>query len=465
MTLASTPTAEPTAPAENTVVEVAGRLPLLLLAGSAIAWLLLSGILTLAANVQLLQPGFLAQWSFLSYGRTEAMAESAFIYGWIGNAGLAVTLWMLGRLSGEPLRAPNWVVAGASFWNFSLLIALIGIGIGYGTAVPFFELPAVTVPILFISYCAMAVPGVLAWVGRRRDLMFASQWYAVAALFLFPWILAAGYFMLDKSPLQGALQAVVGGWYAQSLWTLWMAPLALAGAYYVVPRVTGKVLPAYDSALVAFWTLLVVGGFTGGRHLIGGPVPVWVPSAAIVTSFILLVHYIVVVMNLRIAWSGGGTALKFIGLGLAAYVLGGLLDAITAIRGVAETTQFTFFDLAQTELALYGGVTLMLFGALYFALPRILGRPWASAGLIRGHWVLSLLGLIVLVVCLAVAGIEQGAGLNNPQVAFAAIADDTRPWLVGAAAGGVALLFGNILWALNLAASTAALVREELFPS
>ena len=28
------------------------------------------------------------------------------------------------------------------------------------------------------------------------------------------------------------------GWFAQSLWTLWMAPLALAGAYYVVPRVT-----------------------------------------------------------------------------------------------------------------------------------------------------------------------------------------------------------------------------------
>lgn len=466
MTLASTPTAEtPAAPAEVTVVETAGRAPLLLLAGSAIAWLLVSGILALASSIQLVHPDFLSGWSFLSYGRLTALAETAFIYGWVGNAGLTVALWMLGRLSGEPLRAPNWLLVGASFWNFSLLLALIGIAIGYGTAVPFFELPTVTIPILFLSYAAMAVPGVLAWVGRRRDLMFASQWYAVAALFLFPWILAVGYFMLDKIPVQGAVQAVVGGWYAQALWTVWMAPLALAGAYYVVPRMTGKVLPAYDSAVLGFWILVVVGGFTGGRHLIGGPLPAWIASVAIVTTFLLLVHYVVVLLNLRVAWGGGGTALKFIGLGLFCYVLGGFADAVTSVRGVAVNTQFTYFDVAQTQLALYGGVTLMLLGALYFALVRILGRPWCSAGLIRAHWALTVLGLAAVVVCLAVAGLRQGADLNNAQISFATIADDTRPWLVGAVAGAAALLLGNILWALNLAGTAAAMVREELFPS
>lgn len=466
MTTAATPIAEPAAASSDvTAMERAGRLPLLLLAGSALVWLLVAGALALIANLQLVQPTFLGGFSWLSYGRLEAMAESAMIYGWIGNAGLATSLWMLGRLSGEPLRAPNWLLFGAAFWNFTLLIALIGLAIGYATAVPFFELPAVTIPILFFSYGAMAVPGVLAWVGRRRDLMFASQWYAVAALFMFPWILAIGYFLLEKAPVQGVVQAVVGGWYAQELWSVWMAPLALAGAYYVVPRVTGKVLPAYDSALLGFWILIVVGGFTGGRHLIGGPLPAWVSSVAIVTSFVLLVHYAVVAMNLRGVCGGGGTALKFIGLGLLAYLLSGLADAITSVRGVALSTQFTYFDLAQTQLAIYGGVTLMLFGALYFAVPRILGRPWASAGLIRGHWALTVIGLIVMVVCLAVAGIRQGADLLNAQTTFSAIADDTHVWLAGAAAGAAALLLANILMALNLAGTAAAMVREELFPA
>ncbi|HEY3757910.1 MAG TPA: cbb3-type cytochrome c oxidase subunit I [Opitutaceae bacterium] len=466
MTHASTSPADSAAPAADvTAVESAGRLPLLLLTGSAVAWLILSALLTLVGVLELVQPSFLSGCAFLSYGRVEAMAESAFIYGWVGNAGLAVVLWMLGRLSGEPLRAPNWMVGGASFWNFSLLCGLIGMGSGYATAVPFFQLPAFIVPIMLISYCAMAVPGVLAWIGRRRDLMFASQWYAVAALFLFPWIVAAAYVMLDKVPVQGVVQAVVGGWYAQSLWALWMAPMALAGAYYVVPRVTGRTLPAYDSALLGFWLLLVIGGFTAGRHLINGPVPAWVSSIAIVSTFLLIVHYVIVALNLRPSFGGGGTALKFIALGVFAYLIEGFVDAITSVRGVAVATQFTYFDLAQTELALYGGITLLLFGSIYFAVPRITGRPWPSAGLIRGHWALSVLGLIVSVGCLALAGLKQGADLNHASVAFASIFDDVHVWLVGATVGGMLLLLGNLLLALNLACSVKTMVCEELFSS
>jgi cbb3-type cytochrome oxidase subunit 1 len=44
----------------------------------------------------------------------------------------------------------------------------------------------------------------------------------------------------------------------------------LAAAYYVVPKVTGKALPSYEFAPHAFWCLLLLGAFTGGRHLVGG---------------------------------------------------------------------------------------------------------------------------------------------------------------------------------------------------
>jgi cbb3-type cytochrome oxidase subunit 1 len=48
--------------------------------------------------------------------------------------------------------------------------------------------------------------------------------------------------MLFASPVRGVMQPIVAAWYAQSAWTLWLAPLALSVAYYVVPKVTGKVL-------------------------------------------------------------------------------------------------------------------------------------------------------------------------------------------------------------------------------
>jgi cytochrome c oxidase cbb3-type subunit 1 len=417
--------------------------------GSGILWLVLAGVLSLIASIQLHSPDFLAEHAFSSHGRVQALAETAFVYGWIGNAGLALALWILCRLAGEPLRASNWVGTGAFFWNMGIAIGLLGIATGGATAVPMLELPPYVQPLLFAAYAAIALAGVAAWTGRRREVMFAAHWYAIAAFFLFPWLFSVAQVMLLWFPVRGVLQAVVGGWYAQGLWTLWIAPLALAGAYYVVPRVTGRVLPAYDSAPLGFWCLLIVGGWTGGRHLIGGPAPAWIPTVAIGAAVVLLFHYIVVVLNLRTGFSGAGISLRFISFGLAAYALGGLLDAVTAVRGVAVVTQFTHFDEAQGQLALQGAATMMLFGALYFALPRIVGRPWASHGLVRGHFALSVLGILLLAACLGTAGLVQGWALNDPKTAFSDIAGLTRDWLHGATAARALLLFADMLIAVN----------------
>lgn len=178
---------------------------------------------------------------------------------------------------------------------------------------------------------------------------------------------------------------------------LWLAPLALAGAYYVVPKITGQALPSYEFAPLAFWTLLFVGTMTGGRHLIGGPVPAWIPTLANAACWMVLFHYIVVTLNLRGALTGGGTSLEFISFGLLAYLAGAALDAVTSFRGLALVTQFTYFTTAQQQLALYGGISMLLFGSIYFALPRLTGRPWNSGSFARSHKVLAMVGIFLLV--------------------------------------------------------------------
>ena len=455
-----------TSPLDETAVEAAGRDPLVLLVGSALAWLLVSGALALVASIQLHTPAFMAGCSLLNYGHTRALQETAFIYGWVANVGLGLALWILGRLGGHPLRAANWVMVGAVFWNLGVTVGLVGIAVGDATSLPRLEMPGYAQPLLLAAYGAIAVAGVLAWTDRRRPVLFAAQWYAVASLFLFPWIFSVAQVMLVWVPVHGVLQAIVEGWFAQSLWTLWMAPLGLAGAYYVIPKVTGRVLPAYDLASLGFWCLLFIGGWTGGRHLIGGPVPAWISTIAIVTSAILLSHYLIVFLNLRAAYRGGGAALAFIAFGVTAYVVGGFVDAATAMRVIAVRTQFTFFDEAQQQLAVYGGVSMMLLGTLYYALPRLTGRPWASARLLSWHLVLSFLGLVLLVVTLAAAGVVQGGDLNHAQASFATIAADTRPWLRSASAAQGILLLGNCLLAVNFARTVGCgrirVVKEAL---
>jgi len=445
------------ATAEVTEVDSSARCALLLLLASSVLWLVVSGVLALINLLQLHTPSVLADCALLTYGRTHAMQETAFIYGWAANAGLAVALWILARLGGSPLRSLNWVMAGTVFWNLAIVLGLVGIATGDGTSNAWLHLPRYVLPMMLVAYGTIAVPGVLAWSGRRHEMTFAAQWYGVAALFLFPWIFSLAQVMLVFVPERGVLQALVAGWFVQGAWTLWLAPLALTAAYYLVPKISGRVIPSYDFASLSFWTLLFIGAWTGGRHLIGGPVPAWIPTIAVVSCALLLFHYIVVGINLRVAFSGGNsTALKFTAFGLGAYVLGGFVDAATAMRSVAAVSQFTYFSAAQTQLALTGAFSMMIFGAIYFLAPRITGQPWPSVALIRAHYAAALTGTVGLVVSLAGAGWMQGHDLSDPTVTFAMMAAHDRPWLLIATASQAVLLFGNLLLAAHLVRLVAA---------
>jgi cytochrome c oxidase cbb3-type subunit 1 len=450
--------------AEVTPTDSSSSCPLLLLLAKGLGWLVVSGVLALVASIQLQNPTFLAGCPAFTYGRTSAMAETAFVYGWMANAGLAVILFTLGRLAGEPLRAQNWAVAGAVFWNLGVLGALVGIGVGDATGFALLGLPKYVQLLLFASYAAIAIPGLLAWSGRLRQVSYASHWYAAAALFLFPWLLSIAHVMLFSAPVRGVLQPIVAGWYAQSAWTLWLAPMALSAAYYVVPKVTGRACPSYEFASLGFWCLIFVGGLTGGRHLLGGPVPAWIPSVAVVSCALLLFQVIVVLLNLRGAFLGKGVSLKFIAFGLAAYAVGAAVDALTSFHAVAVHTQFTYFDEAQRQVALYGAASTILIGAIYYALPRITGKAWLSGGLVRTHMALTFVGILLLIGSLSLAGVIQSQDLLDPKVEFADIARHTGPWLLAAIAAQAILLLGSMAFFVNFV-GTACRVMDISEPA
>jgi cytochrome c oxidase cbb3-type subunit I len=448
MTTAPTNVVQP----EVSDVDTSTRCPLLVLIGSAVVWLVVGGVLALIASIQLHTPEFLAHCAWFTYGRMQAAQETVFLYGWGINAGLAVSLWLLARLGGVPLRAAGLASVGAIFWNLALTVGLAGIFAGDLTGFAFFQLPAYVQPIMFVAYAAVAVAGVLAWTGRRNAFTFATQWYGVAPLFVFPWVFSVAQVTLLFAPVHGTIQAVVAAWFGQNLGALVLAPFALAAVYYLLPKISGRPVRYYDYAGHAFWALLVIGGWAGGRHLIGGPVPVWVATTGIIASVLLLFHYVVVGVNLSGALCPrGSTALRFAAIGLKAYVLGGVLNAVTSIRAVAKFSQFTFFSVAQTQLLLDGAFTFMIFGALYFLVPRLAGKPWPSAALIRIHFAAVLSGLVLKVGGLFVAGWIQGGDLNHAAVSFPSIAGHVQMWLVAATAGEALTLLGSLALALNFA--------------
>lgn len=442
---------------DSSAIDTHARGPLLLLLGAGLFWLVLSGVLALVVSIQLHTPSFLADCSWFTYGRAQALRETAFVYGWLANTGIALGLWIAARLGGEMMRAGNWVAVGGLFWNLGVALSLIGIATGDASGHGLFQVPAYAQPVLLVAYGAVAVAGILAWSGRRQETAFASQWYVFAALFFFPWLFSVAQVTLVWFPVRGVLQGIVASWFAQGLYSLWLAPLALACAYYLLPKVTGRVLPAYSFAKVGFWTLVVVGSWTGGRHLIGGPFPAWVSSMSIAACSLLLFHYLVIFLNLRNVIGGKGTAMYLTSFGLIAYLLGGVADAVLSLRSVAFRTQFTFVDQAMQQLAFYGAISMMFFAAFYFVVPRLAGKTWASGALVAGHTILASIGVAMLVAALAIAGVIQGQALLGDAAKFSNIAAATRPWMLAATTAQAVLLLANLMLLVNFVQTIAAI--------
>lgn len=453
------------ASAEVTVIDTHARWPLLYLIGAALLWIVGSGVLALIAAIQLHSPAFFAECEWFTHGRMEAMRETTFVYGWAANAGLAVGTWILGRLGGHPLRALNWVLVGAVFWNIAVAGGLVGIAMGDMTSFALLQLPRYVQPLLVFAYAAVGISGVLAWSGRKRDATYASQWYAAAALFLFPWLLTATQMVLLWWPVRGVVQAIGNYWYAQGVVSLWLTPFALAAAYYIVPKVAGRAVPSYEAAPLSFWTLIVVGTWTGGRYLVGGPVPAWIPTMAVVGSSLLLFHYVVVGLNMRIAIGAGGTAMNYIRFGLVAYLCNGLLEILTSFRGLALQVQFTLASAAMQQVALYGAISMILFGAIHYMVPRLTGRGWSSPALTAGHLVLVMVGIVGSVLALVAAGQTQGVLLMDPKVPYAEIFGQMRFALLMNTSAQLVLLAANLLLLVNFARTACVCCAEAAAPS
>jgi cytochrome c oxidase cbb3-type subunit 1 len=424
---------------------------MLLFLVSSLLWLLAGGALSLVHSAQLHTVGFFASVEWLTFGRVQAAAESALVYGWVANSGFLACWWMLGRLGGSGTRGAAISLFAAFFWNLGVSLGVLGILAGDLGVYPFFHMPAQIVPLLGVAYCAFALAGVLAWKDREEDAGFAAQWYAVAALYAFPWVCSAAYVMLKFHVLPGVSQAVLAAWAGDGLRLLWIAPIALAAAYYLVPKITGATLPGYSYAHLGFWSLVLFAPWVGTRQLAGGPVPVWVPTLGIASGFLLVVHYLVVASNLKIAFSRAhkSQVLRFVQLGIASYLLLGLCDIVFSLRGVAACTQFTHMAEARQSLLVFGVFTPAILGVFYFLLPRLTGRAWASEGLITSHFTCTWFGLLLLVVGYGVAGFEQGLGLADPKVGFDVIAASMKPWLLIATHGIGIVLLGAVFMLVN----------------
>ncbi|MBC2603090.1 cbb3-type cytochrome c oxidase subunit I [Puniceicoccus vermicola] len=422
-----------------------------------VAWLLIGSLLGFAASFKLHNPDFLASIPELTFGRVRSAHLNAMTYGWANNAVFAVGLWIMARLCRAPVRHGGLLIIAGAMWNIGVLIGVRGILFGDMTSVEWLEIPTYITPVLALSYALIGVWGILAFHHRKGEHVYVSQWYILGALFWFPWIYTVAQMLIFFAPARGTVQAITNWWFAHNVLGLWYTPVGLGAVYYLIPKILGRPIHSYYLSILGFWSLALFYNWAGVHHLIGGPIPLWLQTAGIVGSIGMVIPVVVVAVNHHMTVTGcfrqvwNSPTLRFIVFGAVSYTAVSLLGSMMAIPEVNVVTHFTHFTVAHAHHGAYAFFTMVMFGSIYFMVPRLIQREWPSATLIRIHFWTCGLGVGIYIVGLSIGGWMQGMMMNNPEIPFLEIVQYMVPWLMSRSVAGILMTIGHCAFAINVA--------------
>jgi cytochrome c oxidase cbb3-type subunit 1 len=365
-----------------------------------------------------------ANFSMFTYGRVWPAGIDALVYGWASTAGFGLAVWLLARMSREPVCAPGALMTAVIFWNLGVAIGLTGIFLGDSSGIELLEFPACASWVLWLAYAIFALWAVATYLIRRPGHDHIAQAWVLAALFAFPWLYATGSILLGSHPLPGSgvIQALLGAWYVHGIYTLWLAPLGLGLLYYLIPKVSGISIHFGGKAKIAFWTWIVFAPWSAVHDLVGGPFPAETVSLGLILSGLIFIPVALIGMNLvstTLSAEGkhghhGGVVFPFLVLAAILFVVAGAAEQILSIRSLNEMLRFTMFRECNFLLWVYGFFSFVAFGSIYYIVPRLLDFGWRSALLIRIHYYASVYGILLVIAMLGFGGIMEGTTLENP---------------------------------------------------
>ena len=456
---------------ERALIDASTRLPVLVFYASAIAWLLIGTLFAAFTSFKMHSPDFLAGVDFLTWGRIRPAHVNASIYGWASMAGMGTAIWLMARLCRTTLRHPLLLVTGAAFWNLGVLLGVGGILAGDSTGYEWLEFPGYSAIVLFVAYLLIMTWALLMFRYRRGDHIYITQWYLLGAFFWFPWLYAAAQLMLFVLRVQGVMQSAVNWWFANNLLFLWFGSIGLGTAYYMIPKVIGRPVHSYYLATIGFWSFALFSSWTGMQRLVDGPFPAWMITASIAATILTVIPVATVGLNHHMTMQGYfsmmrySPTLRFTVFGAISYTVFSGLGVLISLRSVARYVHFTQVSIAYSHLGLYAFFTMVMFGSMYYIVPRLVGREWRYATLIKLHFWSSAYGVGLMVLMLLIGGFAQGTDLNDPSLPFTESTQSVLPYLRGRSLSGILLTVSHFVFAFHFGLMLFGLGRTASLPT
>ena len=438
---------------ERAAIDKSTSTPVLWFFGTAISWLFGATVFGFIAALKLYFPTFLSSYALTTYGRIVPAYNLAFTYGWCSLAGMGVGLWLMARLCRVPIKAPGLLILGAILWNIGLTLGVWQVLVGQSTGLDGMEMPHGAMWIMFSGFLLIGLWGAALFRARKEALAYISVWYLLGAFFWFPWVFAIANLLTSLPEIRGVMPAVIAAWYSQTLNVWWFTAIGLAAAYYLIPKVVNRPIHSYNLAAIGFWSLAFLGGLTGMLRLSGGPVPAWLVTISIAANIMMIVPIATVTANLVLTMKGStqmvyqSPTIRFTLFGVIMFAVGSILSVLASLRSVDGYLHFTPWADGQQFLLLYGFFSMVIFGAIYYITPRLVGCEWLSSTLIKFHFWGAAYGGSMVIVMLLLSGISMGGRMADPESLFSQVIGSNLEYLAGRIIATAMMTIGHAIFA------------------
>lgn len=418
----------------------------------AVVWLVLASVAGLISSIKMHEPDWWVQYGWITFGRIRPIHLNMVAYGWCSLAGIGVAIWLIPRLLKTELVGAKYALVGGALWTIGVFAGTVAIAMGYSDGLEWLEYPWQIDIFLVVGGALVGVPLWLTLLNRKVKHLYVSVWYIGAGLLWFPIL-----FLIANWPALhfGVQQATMNWWFGHNVLGLWFTPIGLAASYYFIPKIIGKPIHSYNLSLLGFWSLAFFYSQVGGHHLIGGPVPSWLITISIVQSMMMVIPVFAVAVNQHMTVLGNFRALaysptlRFIVLGAMMYTAASVQGSLEALRAVNTITHFTHYTVAHAHLGLYGFFSMVMFGSIYFIMPRVMNWEWPYPKLISLHFWLVLVGFAIYFIWLSIGGWLQGLAMLDEKTPFMQSVALTLPYLKARSIGGGLMTLGHLVFAAH----------------
>lgn len=411
---------------------------------------------------------------YAHFGRVRPVHVGNVALLWLLSVNIGLFYYLIPRLCGVSIWSPVMASVSAVLWWVSLIIGNYSYPWGTNFGWEYAELPNwvswIPVKAIFTVAWTLTAANLFMTIATRRfEKMYVSLWYAMGTLIWTTFTYIAGSYAINWVP-EGISRVNVSWFYVHNLVGLIYTPMGLAIAYYFLPKLANTPIYSHRLSMIGFWSIAFVYAWVGTHHMIHGPMSQWLQTTSIIFSIWLFIPVWTVVLNLfatlQPQWSQytQSAPIRFLMMGNIFYLLTCIQGPLMALRNVNEITSKTDWIIGHAHISLYGTFTFFAIAGIYQAIPVMTKKPLWSKSLSDWHFALNLFGSLFFILSLWIGGFLQGLMWANwangssyavfhnnlAQMPFLDTVTAMRPWWILRGIGGLIILFGNILFAVNI---------------